>query len=398
MNWPTIPLAEVAPAKPQKAQVCGGDQTVWQVTLDHIESGSGRLLQRNLRPLSEAGSSTHWFDTRHVLYSKLRPYLNKVLLPDQEGLGTTELVPLLPDEGRLDREYLAHYLRSESFVGWVSNQTAGAKMPRVAMTQFWNHEIPLPPLAEQKCIAAILDKADSLRQKRAQAIQLADEFIRSVFLDMFGDPVLNPMKWKTKPLKALCDIRGGGTPSKSVASYWNGDIPWVSPKDMGQDTIIDSQDRITKTAVKESSTQLIEPGSILMVVRSGVLKHRLPLAMNLRTVALNQDMKAFVPGCEVEPSFLLYALKAGSRHLLSTVRATTADNLSSDVVHGYSMILPELSLQKKFSLVVQHYAQLRKSLRKSTPDFDDAFKSLSQSAFEGKLENLRGPSASFLER
>ena len=163
-----------------------------------------------MAPVSEVGTSTHGFDERHVLYSKLRPYLNKVVLPDGRGLATTELVPMLPDPLRLDRKYLAYYLRSRSFVDWVSSQVAGAKMPRVSMQLFWQHEIPLPPLPEQKRIAAILDKANAIRRKRQQAIQLADDFLRAVFLDMFGDPVTNPKGWEVRPLSELVSKLGDG--------------------------------------------------------------------------------------------------------------------------------------------------------------------------------------------
>ena len=188
MSWATAKLSDVAPAKPLKAFHLHAEDLIWQLNLDQIEANTGRLLERNIQPYSTAGSSTHWFDERHVLYSKLRPYLNKVILPNQRGLGTTELVPLLPDEKKLDRKYLEFYLRSKRFVEWVSLQTAGAKMPRVSMKLFWDHEIPLPSLATQQKIAAILDTADSLRQKDQQLVERYTTLSQSLFLAMFGDP------------------------------------------------------------------------------------------------------------------------------------------------------------------------------------------------------------------
>ncbi|POC15472.1 type I restriction endonuclease subunit R, partial [Vibrio vulnificus] len=80
-------------------------------------------------------------------------------------------------------------------------------MPIVNKTTFSELEIPLPPLEEQKRIAAILDKADAIRQKRKQAIALADEFLRSVFLEMFGDPVSNPKGWEEPILSDIADVR-----------------------------------------------------------------------------------------------------------------------------------------------------------------------------------------------
>ncbi|MDK9962468.1 restriction endonuclease subunit S, partial [Enterobacter cloacae] len=86
-------------------------------------------------------------------------------------IATTELVPMKPDQKRLNKEYLAYYLRSKPFVEWVSTQVSGAKMPRVVMSIFWQHEMPLPPLYEQERIVSVLDKSNRLRQKREQAIK-----------------------------------------------------------------------------------------------------------------------------------------------------------------------------------------------------------------------------------
>lgn len=257
MSWPLVKLGDVAPAKPSKNAFSKSEE-VWTLNLDQVEADTGKVLGKIMAPVSEAGTSTHGFDERHVLYSKLRPYLNKVVLPDGRGLATTELVPMLPDPLRLDRKYLAYYLRSKSFVDWVSSQVAGAKMPRVSMQLFWQHEIPLPPLSEQKRIAAILDKADAIRRKRQQAIQLADDFLRAVFLDMFGDPVTNPKGWNVVELSTLVDpddklnygvVQPGDNEEDGVPLVRSGDLSDVTP-DVSQlrrvSTSIDSKHRKSK--------------------------------------------------------------------------------------------------------------------------------------------------------
>lgn len=191
MSWPKVKLGDVAPAIPVKNVNLDEDELVWQLNLDQIESNTGKIVDKVKQPLSSAGSSTHFFNNEHVLYSKLRPYLNKVVVPDELGIATTELVPMKPDQKRLNKEYLAYYLRSKPFVEWVSTQVSGAKMPRVVMSIFWQHEMPLPPLYEQERIVSVLDKSNRLRQKREQAIKLADDFLRATFLEMFGDPIEN---------------------------------------------------------------------------------------------------------------------------------------------------------------------------------------------------------------
>ncbi len=167
----TATLKEVASAKSARLTFRPSDN-IWQLNLDQIESQSGRILNKVMNFVSEAGSSTHFFDTGNVLYSKLRPYLNKVVCPDEPGIATTELVPLRPDPNRLDRQYLTYYLRSQRFVSWVSNEVAGAKMPRVTMKVFWDHAIPLPPLALQHRFAAIVKSIE--HQKALHRAHLAE--------------------------------------------------------------------------------------------------------------------------------------------------------------------------------------------------------------------------------
>ncbi len=102
------------------------------------------------------------------------------------------------------------------------------------------------------------------------------------------------MKYPLVALDDLVSVSGGGTPSKSRPEFFTGQIPWVSPKDMKCWEIFDSQDHITQEAIDNSSTKLIGTGAVLVVIRSGILKHSLPVAINRVPVTLNQDMKALV--------------------------------------------------------------------------------------------------------
>ncbi len=110
---------------------------------------------------------------------------------------------------------------------------------------------------------------------------------------------------------------GGGTPSKVKPDYWaNGTIPWVSPKDMKSERIVDSVDHITVEALEQSATNLVPAGSVLLVVRSGILKHALPVAVTVQPVTLNQDLKAVKPRDGVLPDYLAWALRAYAPRIL----------------------------------------------------------------------------------
>lgn len=101
-----------------------------------------------------------------------------------------------------------------------------------------------------------------------------------------------PQHWALSKLKSVASFSGGGTPSRENLAYWNGNIPWVSPKDMKAERIDGAEESITEEGLKSSASNLLPAGHVLMVVRSGILKHTIPVAINETSVALNQDMKA----------------------------------------------------------------------------------------------------------
>jgi type I restriction enzyme S subunit len=125
-----------------------------------------------------------------------------------------------------------------------------------------------------------------------------------------------PANWRLKRLKRIVKFRGGGTPPKENIEYWRGDIPWVSLKDMKVSIISDTEDKITATAVSESATKLVPAGAVLMVVRSGILIHSIPVALAGREVTLNQDLKALIPTLEIVSKYLAYLISDMQRELL----------------------------------------------------------------------------------
>ena len=138
------------------------------VGMEDVESGTGKFL--GSKDVREVKSNTSYFNQSHVLYGKLRPYLNKVLLPDFEGHCSTEFLPLQPDIKYLTREWLAVWLRSGNVVTRINATNTGARMPRANMKEIKKFKIPLPPLATQKKIVKYLDSL-SEKSRRLQTLQ-----------------------------------------------------------------------------------------------------------------------------------------------------------------------------------------------------------------------------------
>ena len=124
MTMPTTELLGALIDRSHRPREPRDDEEVWNLNLDQIEPHSGRVLARRMVSASELGPSTFAFDRGTVLYSKLRPYLNKVVVADDAGVATTELVPLRCDASRLDAHYLAHFLRGPEFLRFATNVVA----------------------------------------------------------------------------------------------------------------------------------------------------------------------------------------------------------------------------------------------------------------------------------
>ena len=169
-------LNEIAPI--QQGTLSENDK-YWLLNLDMVESNSGKVLGYNYVSSDQIGASTIAFDTNNVLYSKLRPYLNKVVLPTQNGYATSEMVPLRPNTNIITREYLTYLLRSPLFVTYINSKTSGAKMPRAKLDALKNYEIDCPPIVDQVARTTRLDEIVTAAEICREQIEKYDLLIKA---------------------------------------------------------------------------------------------------------------------------------------------------------------------------------------------------------------------------
>ena len=178
----TYRLGDIAPI--QQGVVPNNDQ-YWLLNLDMVESNTGKVLDFLYVDDSQIGTSTISFDQNNVLYSKLRPYLNKVVLPDRAGYATSELLPLKPDEKIIIREYLSYFLRSPHFVKYINEKTSGAKMPRANIADLKAYEIDCPSVMEQQRIVSQFNSISRIIQTRQQQLSALDDLIKARFVELY---------------------------------------------------------------------------------------------------------------------------------------------------------------------------------------------------------------------
>ena len=297
-----------------------------------------------------------------------------VLLSSRAPIGKTAIVgaEMYCNQGfknlicseRIYNKYLYFFLTSK--VDYLNALGRGATFKEISKGIVEDVEIPLPSLDEQKKIAERFEAIQQLLNKQKQALLYLDNLVKSRFIEMFGDPNDDSLSVERKSIEDVCDnIYGGGTPSKSHKEYYTGNIPWVTPKDMKALSIDDSQDHITSEAVENSTTKLIPEKSVLMVIRSGILKHTLPVAINNVEVTINQDMKAFVTSSIITPEYLLHTFKMMEESILSKVRGVTADNIEFSEFKKRKIVVPPIELQNQFSDFVAQADKSKLSIQQS---------------------------------
>ena len=278
---------------------------------------------------------------------------------------STDCLVLFPNS-KIKCKYLYYFFKSHMSVLEAGFKGAGLKHTNKKYIEEINVS-KVPDLSIQEKIVSHLDTITENIEKLNRELELFDSLNKARFIEMFGEPVNNDKGWVKDSVERLCrEIYGGGTPSKSHPEYYEGgEIPWITSKDMKTDILIDSQIHINEDGVANSTARIVPKNSVIMVIRSGILKHTLPVAINAVPVTVNQDLKVFVAGNRIVTKFLAYQFKMMERDILSGVRAVTADNIELDALKRRELIVPPIELQQEFADFVKQVDKSRFDIKKS---------------------------------
>ncbi|MCQ6561529.1 restriction endonuclease subunit S [Paenibacillus mendelii] len=256
---------------------------------------------------------------------------------DSDGKSTPVYSVCCPRNDKINTRYYGKLLRFMALSGFINSLAKGI---RERSTEFrWveagNVSIPLPPFAEQSVIVDFLDretgKIDMLVAEQEKLITLLKEKRQAIISHAITkglDPAAPkknsgiewlgevPEHWSLKRLGHFASSIGGGTPSRDILEFWGGGIPWITPKDMKSEFLNESEETITELGVASSSASIINSNHVLLVMRSGILRHTIPVGINLVSTAINQDIKAIDVTKELEPTYFLRFIQGLNRELL----------------------------------------------------------------------------------
>ena len=278
-------------------------------------------------------------------------------------------------------KYLDYFLKSKNtrkyFEARCKKAVNQASLNQQAIKEV---KVPLPPLQTQKKIVQILEQAEQLKQKREQADELMDDYLKSVFNEMFLKK-----DFPLEEIGKICDTSSGGTPSRANQSYWdNGTIPWIKSGDLNKNQITGVNEFITEEGLKNSSAKYIEPNTVLIAMYGATAGKS---SISRIKATTNQAVCAIVPKeNNLDKTYLLYWLRSSYDKIVSLAFGGGQPNISQQVVRLLKIPLPPIALQKQFASIVEKVEKIKEAQKNSKQEIDNLFNALMQQSFRGEIK------------
>lgn len=384
---PVRPLEEVATIERDGIAAGAIPRGTLYVGLEHMDSDGGFVGVRAV-DAGELASNKFRFGPRHILFGKLRPYLRKTARPEFEGICSTDILPILPGP-ELDRDYLFHFLRHPKVVEQAVLRCAGANLPRISPRDLATFGVPVPPLGEQRRIAAILDKADAIRRKRRGAIAITEELLRSAFLEMFGDPVTNPKGWQVEPFDRLVAETQLGLVRAAADQGDARAYPYVRMNAIRSDGHLDVSDlaRVDATDEEVSKSRLHDGDFLFNTRNSRELVGKAAVFHGAGVYLFNNNILRvrFRPGVESDFVSAYWQTSAAQRQLDARKAGTTSVfAIYYKSLATLSVTVPPAAAQRKFADLSGAARQSVRTQECYVAEAERLFNALTVRAFSGR--------------
>jgi type I restriction enzyme S subunit len=344
-------VVEVNPGMPASIRAGDGDRLVPFLPMSAV-SEAGHASYGERRAIRELLKGYTYFERGDVLLAKITPCLENGKaalledLPDVLGFGSTEFHVLRPGPD-VDARYLFHAVWNSAFRrAGASSFTGSAGQKRLPASFFDRYKVPLPPLAEQRRIAVMLEKADAVRRKRRESLRLLDAFLRSAFLELFGDPVRNEQRWETRTLSEIAEVdRGKFTPRpRNDPRYYGGAYPFIQTGDIARSRgVLQSWEQTLNERGTTVSRQF-PAGSIALAIAANIAD----TAIVKFDFYCPDSVVGITPADATCSEYLETCLTFFKPLLAAHAPMTAQRNINLQVLRPLRIPLPPLALQARF--------------------------------------------------
>lgn len=303
-----------------------------------------------------------------------------------DGALVNQRVAIIRADNGVTQRYL-RYVFSGEFLEKLLNRAWGAAQPNLSPRALRELKIPLPPLDEQRRIAAILDKADAVRRRRKKAIALTEDLLRSSFLEMFGDPVTNPKGWEVTELSSLLEFLTSG--SRGWAKYYTSKgEPFLRIQNVKNGKLVlDDIAYVNPPKSAEANRTRVQSGDVLVSITAD-LGRTAVVPEEIKSAYINQHLALLrISKNRVSPTYLAAFLTSvgGQKQFNRLNREGVKAGLNFTDIKSLRILLPPLDKQQEYEKVAVLQSGISFKNTETRNAFDSLFNSLLQRAFRGDL-------------
>ena len=290
---------------------------------------------------------------------------------------------LVRPKKEIDSNFLNFHFKSDHYKRFVKKTLRGANINNLRISQIRNLEIPLPPLPTQKKIAAILEKAERLKEWRKEADRLTDEFLKSTFLEMFGDPVKNPKGWDFFKFDKVGSLQRGKSKHRprDAPELLGGPYPLIQTGEVANSGgyIREYNQSYSETGLNQS--KMWPTGTLCITIAANIAK----TGILTFDACFPDSIVGFTPYENVRVEYTQFWLSFLQKILEKTAPECAQKNINLKILSNLNIPIPPMELQNKFSDIVERVEQIREYQRASNKQIDCFFNILMQKAFDGEL-------------
>ncbi len=319
-------------------------------------------------------------------------HLGKVAIFEQRNekiIHGMNLLCLKANKAILYPKYAFYFFKSPIFINALKKITKkSVNQASMNISDLVNLVIFLPDSIETQIkIATVLSKVEVLIKERKESINLLEEFLRSIFFEMFGDPIKNEKKWNKVPLKKFGDIITGNTPSRSdLDNYSDNYIEWIKTDNIVSDNLFVTRANEFLSEKGMLKSRPVKKGALLVACIAGSIESVGRACLTDRTICFNQQINAIQPNNEINPLFLYWLFKTTKPYIQNHSTKGMKKILTKGEFEKILMIKPPVELQNQFSQIVERSEILKKQFKNSLLEMETLYASLSQRAFKGELD------------
>jgi len=375
--WPTKKLGEVV----EKLELKKAQTNSWPyIEIGDVDIENKSIILKDKKSIKGAIIAP----ADSVLVSRVRPTRGAIVYLDKDYVVSSAFSVIKPKLFESSSKFLFYWLGfSKDFIRYLQKKQKGSNYPSVRDNDILNFEIPLPPLKIQQKIVERLDAIKKAQELNDKQIELAEELFQSL-LHQELDP--KGKNWEVKKLGEITKIESGGTPSTKKTEYWNGDILWLTPKELSNFKgieIYDTERKITKLGLDHSSAKILPIGTVLLTSRAPIGY----VAIAGKPMATNQGFKNFI--CDeklLNNKFLYYFFKNKTKEIQSLGRGATFGEVNKEIVFNIKIPLPPLETQRKIVEKLSAVQEYKKKLLDQKQKLQELFESVLNKSFSRILE------------